>query len=161
ELTCKGTLRFFETGASLQTENLWVKCDLCGSARSLAQAFGREAKNNLPACRGRHPHLDEYDACCDEAARTVLLGATNSLLPSTSSVLPIPQIADSLRQLIADGWDDFKDLESSAELKGLLKSFIKRGVLPGIERFSADDIWAVIEKKRAGSDSPTGAVTDI
>jgi hypothetical protein len=24
---CKGTLRFFESGASLQTENLWVKCD--------------------------------------------------------------------------------------------------------------------------------------
>jgi hypothetical protein len=25
--SCKGTLRFFESGASLQTENLWVKCD--------------------------------------------------------------------------------------------------------------------------------------
>src|SRR5690606_32337492 len=24
---CTGTLRFFESGASLQTENLWVKCD--------------------------------------------------------------------------------------------------------------------------------------
>lgn len=28
--SCKGTLRFFESGASLQTENLWVKCDACG-----------------------------------------------------------------------------------------------------------------------------------
>ena len=37
---CKGTLRFFEQGASLQTENLWVKCDGCGApARSLVQAF--------------------------------------------------------------------------------------------------------------------------
>ena len=37
---CKGTLRFFERGASLQTENLWVKCDTCDAARSLVHAFG-------------------------------------------------------------------------------------------------------------------------
>src|SRR3989304_4255073 len=58
---CKGTLRFFERGASLQTENLWVKCDSCDAARSLVHAFGREAQENLPACRGRHPHLDKYE----------------------------------------------------------------------------------------------------
>ena len=70
---CKGTLRFFERGASLQTENLWVKCDACEAARSLVHAFGAEAKNYLPACRGRHPHLDAYDDACDAEARTVLL----------------------------------------------------------------------------------------
>lgn len=39
---CKGKLRFFETGASLQTENLWVKCDECESSRSLVHAFGKD-----------------------------------------------------------------------------------------------------------------------
>ena len=38
---CKGTLRFFESGASLQTENLWVRCDSCSAAKSMAQAFGQ------------------------------------------------------------------------------------------------------------------------
>ena len=59
ESNCRGTLRFFETGASLQTENLWVKCDGpdCEASRSLVHAFGKEAQENLPACRGRHPIL--------------------------------------------------------------------------------------------------------
>ena len=48
---CKGTLRFFESGASLQTENLWVKCDACSASRSMAHAFGQAGKENLPGCR--------------------------------------------------------------------------------------------------------------
>ena len=43
---CKGTLRFFESGASLQTENLWVKCDECGASRNMAQAFGKSGSNS-------------------------------------------------------------------------------------------------------------------
>lgn len=147
---CKGTLRFFERGASLQTENLWVKCDTCGAARSLVHAFGAEAQNNLPACRGRHPHLDTYDDDCDAEARTVLLGATNSWFPITVSVLAIPHTGDTLTQLVEDGWEDLKDAESEAELKGLLKAFKKRGVLPGMDRYGATEIWTAIEKKRKG-----------
>lgn len=48
---CKGTLRFFDSGASLQIENLWVKCDQCGDSRNMAHAFGKAGKDNLPACR--------------------------------------------------------------------------------------------------------------
>ena len=33
-------IRFYEQGASLQTENLWVRCDSCGAARNMAQASG-------------------------------------------------------------------------------------------------------------------------
>lgn len=148
---CKGTLRFFERGASLQTENLWVKCDACGAARSLVHAFGAEARNNLPACRGRHPHLDIYNDDCGEEARAVLLGATNSWFPITLSVLAIPHTGDSLSQIVEDGWEDFSDVESEPELKGLLKAFKKRGVLPGIERYAAGDIWKAIEEKRSGA----------
>jgi hypothetical protein len=101
---CKGTLRFFERGASLQTENLWVKCDDCGAARSLVHAFGEKAKDNIPACRGRHPHLDVYNENCDQPARAVLLGATNSWFPITLSVLAIPHTGNSLNQIVADGW---------------------------------------------------------
>lgn len=147
---CKGTIRFFERGASLQTENLWVKCDVCGDARSLANAFGPDAKKNLPACRGRHPHLDEYDHDCDENPRTVLLGATNGWFPITVSVLAIPHTGDSLTQFIEDGWEDLKEADSEAELRGLLKGFKKRGVLQGIERFDSGEIWTAICKKRKG-----------
>jgi hypothetical protein len=147
---CKGTIRFFERGASLQTENLWVKCDECNSARSLVHAFGSEAKDNLPRCRGRHPHLDAYDSDCTENARAVLLGATNSWFPITVSVLAIPHTGDSLRQLVEDGWEDFSDVESEAELKGLLKGFKKRGILLGMERYEVAEVWEAIQKKLAG-----------
>lgn len=152
---CKGTLRFFERGASLQTENLWVKCDTCDQARSLVHAFGKEAQENLPACRGRHPHLDTYDDTCEEPPRAVLLGATNSWFPITLSVLAIPLEGDELGQLVLDGWEYFSDVESVAELKGSLKTLIKGSTLPGIERHSVEDIWKAIEEKRSGAGSAT------
>ena len=150
---CTGTLRFFERGASLQTENLWVKCDACGVARTLVHAFGADAQNNLPACRGRHPHLDMYDQDCEAESRTVLLGATNSWFPIAVSVLAIPHVGGTLTQLVEDGWEDLKEVESEAELKGLLKGFRKRGVLPGMDRYGIDEIWKAIEKKKSGKDA--------
>ena len=119
---CKGTLLFFEQGASLQTENLWVKCDGCDAARSLVHAFGREAEANLPACRGRHPHLSTYDDSCEERPRAVLLGSTNSWFSISLSVLAIPQGKNQLAQLIEDGWTYFADAESEDEVKVILKT---------------------------------------
>ncbi|HEY0319443.1 MAG TPA: DUF1998 domain-containing protein [Pyrinomonadaceae bacterium] len=147
---CRGTLRFFESGASLQTENLWVKCDTCTTSRSLVHAFGREAKDNLPACRGRHPHLNSFDADCDERPRAVLLGATNSWFPITLSVLAIPLEKDQLTQLILDGWEDFGDVESVEELKGVIKTLKRRGNLPGLDQYEPEQVWQAILDKREG-----------
>lgn len=153
---CKGTLRFFERGASLQTENLWVKCDSCGSARSLVHAFGREAQKNLPACRGRHPHLNQYEEGCNEAPRTILLGATNGWFPITLSVLAIPLLRDPLGQLILDGWEYFSDAESAEEIKVIVNTLVKSGSLPGIDKWNYRDIWKVVEdrKKMKSGTSP-------
>ena len=148
---CKGTLRFFESGASLQTENLWVKCDACSAAKNMAQAFGRAGQENLPGCRGRHPHLDRFDDACEEDPRAILLGATNGWFPVSLSVLAIPQTSSPLSQLIADGWPFFEDVESEAELIGTLKALKKSAHLPGIEAFTPDDVWEAIDAHRTGS----------
>ncbi|MFC3767676.1 DrmB family protein [Paenibacillus sp. GCM10012303] len=148
---CRGTLRFFETGASLQTENLWVKCDgPCESSRSLVHAFGKEAQENLPACRGRHPHLDTYDESCDEDPRAVLLGATNSWFPITLSVLAIPIQNNLLNQLVSDGWEDFIDVESLDELRGTIRTLSRRGSLPGISEYDPQEVWQEIQNKKNG-----------
>lgn len=147
---CRGTLRFFESGASLQTENLWVKCDGCDASKQLAKAFGKSGRENLPACRGRHPHLDSFDANCEEEPRAVLLGATNSWFPVSLSVLAIPLEKNQLAQLVMDGWEDFKELESVEELKGMVKGFVRRGVLQGIENYSSEEIWKSVEDRRNG-----------
>lgn len=148
---CKGTLRFFESGASLQTENLWVKCDVCGAARNMAQAFGQAGKDNLPGCRGRHPHLNKFDDSCDQEPRAILLGATNGWFPVSLSVLAIPQTTSPLSQLIADGWAFFEDVESEAELNGTLKTLKKSAQLPGIEAFTSAEVWCGIEAHRTGT----------
>ena len=148
--SCKGQLRFYESGASLQTENLWVKCDTCSTSRSLAQAFGKAGKENLPSCRGRHPHLDHFDNECNEEARAVLLGATNSWFPITLSALTIPQTKDPLSQLIQDGWVFFEELDSEAEVSVTVKTLKKTGALPGIDKYPAALIWSTIETHRKG-----------
>ncbi|WP_429066527.1 DrmB family protein [Aeromonas bestiarum] len=160
--SCKGTLRFYESGASLQTENLWVKCDTCETSRSLAQAFGKAGKENLPACRGRHPHLDHFDNECDEEARAVLLGATNSWFPITLSALAIPQSNVSpLHQIIIDYWDDFADVEDLSELKGILKALKKRGEAKGIEKHEPESVWSAIEAHQAGGGQEAVNEADI
>ncbi|OIT17670.1 sulfate ABC transporter substrate-binding protein [Ralstonia solanacearum] len=159
--SCKGTLRFFESGASLQTENLWVKCDACGASRSMAHAFGKAGKENLPSCRGRHPHLDHFDEECDEEARAVLLGSTNSWFPITLSALAIPQARDPLGQLIQDGWEFFDDLDSEAAVAVTVKALKKTGALPGIDKYPAPDIWVAIEAHRKGGGQEVVGEADI
>jgi hypothetical protein len=158
---CKGTLRFFESGASLQTENLWVKCDQCGSSRNMAHAFGKAGKDNLPGCRGRHPHMDQYDSGCQENARTVLLGASNSWFPITLSALAIPLSRDPIEQLVRDGWDYFADLGSEAEVAVTVKTLKKIGALPGIDKHQPSAIWNVIQSIKSGADDTAVTEADI
>jgi len=153
---CSGTLRFFETGASLQTENLWVKCDECGSARSLVHAFGLEARQNLPACRGRHPHLGTFDPSCEETPRAVLLGATNSWFPVSLSVLAIPLGNNKLDQLVLDGWEYLSDVESADELRIVIRTLSKSGAFSGIERFDPEDVWRCVQERKEGKTDDSG-----
>ena len=150
---CKGTLRFYESGASLQTENLWVKCDECGAAKNMAQASGKIGSENLPACRGRHPHLDLFDAECDEAPRTINLGATNGWFAVSLSVLAIPQTGNPVEQIVVDGWKFFEKCTSKDQLEPIFDTLKLGGMLPGLERFELDQVWAAIEKHRSGDDT--------
>jgi hypothetical protein len=159
--SCKGTLRFYEGQASLQTENLWVRCDACAAARSIALAFGKAGKENLPACRGRHPHLDHFDEECDEEARAILLGSTNSWFPVTLSALAIPQAKNPLGQLIQEGWAIFQGITAEAMVPIVVQTLKVTGGFPGIEKHSASDIWAAIEAYRDGDEQDVVGEADI
>jgi hypothetical protein len=158
---CRGTLRFFESGASLQTENLWVKCDQCGASRSMAHAFGKAGRDNLPSCRGRHPHLDRFDATCDEQPRAVLLGATNSWFPITLSALAIPVTGDPLSQLIQDGWNYFADLQSESEVALIVRTLKQTGTLVGIDKHTTKAIWDIVQAIRSGNTDDGVTQADI
>ena len=148
--SCGGNLRFYEDGASLQTENLWVKCDDCGKANSMARAFGKSGAKNLPSCRGRHVHLNDFDEKCEEKPRAVLLGATNGWFPISLSVLAIPPEDRSIGGIVDAGWEDFKDVENEAELKGAVKALTRRDAIPGLASQGIAELWTEIEKRKSG-----------
>lgn len=158
---CAGTLRFFESGASLQTENLWVKCDMCGASRNMAHAFGQTGRENLPSCRGRHPHLDRFESGCPEEARPVLLGATNSWFPITLSALAIPVTGDTVLQLVQDGWDYFAEAESAAEIAITVRTLKRTGALPGIDAHPTAMIWQTVQAVKAGGAGAAASPLDI
>lgn len=148
---CFGTLEFIERGASLQTENLWVKCRGCNTpARSLVHAFGKGGQKSLPECRGRHPHLNLFEEHCSERPRAVLLGSTNSWFSISLSVLAIPQAKNVLSQLISDGWTYFQEIESEVEVGAVIKTLKKTASLPGIDSFTPKQVWNAIENKKKG-----------
>lgn len=121
--------------------------------------FWRAASENLPACRGRHPHLSRYEEGCSEVPRTILLGATNGWFPITLSVLAIPLERDQLGQLILDGWEYFSDAESADEIKVIVKTLAKSGSLPGIDKWDHRDIWKAVEERKEGK-SGTAVISE-
>ncbi|PJF37929.1 MAG: hypothetical protein CUN55_19585, partial [Phototrophicales bacterium] len=93
---CNGSLSLEEYGVSGAATDIVVGCNGCNSKRRLSDAFGELGKINLPACRGRHPHLRSFDDECDRQMKSILLGASNSWFSSTLSALSIPSTTNQL-----------------------------------------------------------------
>ena len=148
-------LRFYENGSSLQTEDLWVRCDSCGASRNMAQAFGQAGARNLPACRGRHPHLaTKEDDGCEQEPRAILLGASNGWFPVTLSVLAIPMTGNPLDQIIADNWPSLEGINDASLVQPVIGALRSAGQLAGIEKYTNDQIWAALENHRNGGSQP-------
>ena len=167
--SCTGTLRFYEIGSSLETANLFVACDNglgfpkgtddgadhhgadggCGMRpRSMVDAFGASAQSALPRCRGRHPHLPGPGDGCGRQLRTILLGSSNSWFPKTISALSIPAGTTELEQAVEDMWADLAEVHELSDLAFLRR----RNALRAATKFSDEEIWGAIEKRRRGRD---------
>ncbi len=96
------TLRLVEQGTTGEAANLIVQCS-CDAQRSMAPAFGQDAWKRLPACRGRHPHLDAFEPCGLET-RTLGLGATNGWFAMRLRVFSLPRADDEVEQRVAENW---------------------------------------------------------
>lgn len=164
--SCKGALRFYETGASLETADLWVKCDGCDSkARSMIEAFGEDAERSLPRCRGRHPHLRDYDTSCDEMLSAILLGASNTWFPVTMSALAVPTDAGALEQIVADSWSALKEIVSVEMVSPVVNALQSVGELLELGRYDPEEIFGAVESFREididGPDPEAGGDVDF
>ena len=148
---CPGSLKFYERGASLQSTDLYVECmnETCRARKPMVHAFGENAKNHLPGCRGRHPHLGQCSGDCDEKLHGVLLGASNSWFPITMTALAMPSEKDKLGQMVDDSWELLEKIPSREVLPIVIEPLMLAGQLPGFDQFDYDTIWEVMEEKRA------------
>jgi hypothetical protein len=147
---CRGQLSFFEQGGSTLPENLWVECKGCGKKRQMGEAYKLD---DLPACRGHHPHLGYDEHCyskCDEQLRPILLGATNSWFPLSISVLAIPTRESALAQVVCDNWEALKGVESEVILKALFTVWINTHERSELRQYPIDEVWKAIQKERTG-----------
>jgi hypothetical protein len=151
------SLSLSEYGPSGEARDLYITCNECGAQRQLSQAFGRENREKMPMCKGRRPHLHDYDPeGCDNKMRAILLGASNIWFPFVLNTISIPDSADKLANLVAENWGELEKVESPEELAIM----DKWGKLNAFAEFSLTALWSSILKKKTspkvddGSEQP-------
>lgn len=151
---CKGGLKLFELTATGEAAGIEVRCEGegCGVTRRMSDAFKMDL-NALPVCRGRRPHLRDYEegGCKnplgqDTRMEPMLQGASNSWFAITLSALAIPQASTKLAQLIDDHWTILEKVQNEQNID-LLRQVTPQ--LRDLSEYTTTDIWQAVEKKRS------------
>jgi hypothetical protein len=154
-------LRLIEYGASGEARDLEVRCERCNATRRLSDAFGRENREKMPFCRGRRPHLRDYDPDgCGRRMRTLVLGASNTWFPVVYSTVAIPVESGRLAQLVDENWADLQNVTAPVIIGYKRNS----GQLGELSEYGDDDIWQAIETRRqqdAGEIPPPSEQPDL
>jgi hypothetical protein len=163
---CRYQLRLYELGASGEAADVEVKCEgtigkntPCTARRRMAEAFGRINAQNMPACRGRRPHLRDFepDGCDVSNVTAMLQGASNSWFPVMLSALSVPTATDKLGQLVDENWEVLDKVESQEFI-----AFARKiGQLKDFASVSDAEIWAAVQKKKGGTGSEGNEPTDL
>lgn len=106
-------LRMFDHGGN-QAANVSIECVPCKERRNISAVLGPLGRLNLPACRGRHPHLDTFASeGCEEWPVLLVAGASNQWFPRTLSTLALPPAgADGVHKLVEERWAEVSGLTS-------------------------------------------------
>lgn len=153
-------LRLIEYGTSGEARDLEVRCENCGEVRRLWEAFGEEHRENLPFCKGRRPHLRDYDPDeCPHRMRTVILGASNAWFPVVLSTVSIPAKGDKLLKLVDENWSKL----NAATSPEVVQAFRSIGQLAGeLLNYPNEEIWKVVnERKQHESEDTTQPVNEV
>lgn len=147
---CPYKLQMLEMGVSGEAADIYVRCETCEISRPMSDAFSTH-DNDLPICRGRRPHLRDFEesGCVGDdnrplRVRAMLQGASNSWFPLMLSALSVPQSTDLLKQLITDFWSDLYDIESEGEISKLRR----RNLLREFSAYSDAELWTAIQWKK-------------
>lgn len=151
-------LRMEDRGGNLGA-NVEIRCINCNASRNIRQALGRRNEQNLPRCRGRHPHLSSFDTGgCTETPKVLVVGASNQWFAQMLSALAVPRTgASELATRVEQHW---------LALEGLTLAFLPyaRANVTAIKdefaKWSDAELWAAIEAHRdsgAEDEEPVGS----
>lgn len=143
--TCENALlRLNEFGASGEARDLEVKCDTCGKPRRMSDAFGVENRKKMPRCRGRRPHLRDFDPeGCTRQVRTLTLGASNTWFPMVLSTIAIPVSGDRLAALVEEQWATLQSVTDVAVVAFLRQ----QGKLGELKEYDDEEILQAIQAR--------------
>jgi hypothetical protein len=80
-----------------------VSCSSCSATRGMAEAQGVAGREKIPQkCRGRHPHLNAFDAKCDARPALIMMGASNLWFPSLQTIIVMPRSEAEDRAALLD-----------------------------------------------------------
>ena len=144
---CGGQLFLEESGTTGQIADIKICCD-CGASRLLAEA-ARKATKSLGLCTGKRPWLGAHAGeACDCRNRLLTRSASNAYFPQALSVISIPDNRSSTDETVASLWEaHFSTVADQQELAYEMRKPAVRGLLGSL---SADEVWAGIERIRAG-----------
>jgi len=146
DTTCSApALSLIEYGPSGEARDLEVHCQTCNSRRRLSEAFGVENREKMPQCRGRRPHLRDYEhEACELKMRPIILGASNTWFPVALSTIGIPISAEIIMQLIEENWGALKAVTSIEIIRYLRTT----GGLGRLSQYPDERILEAIQKRQ-------------
>ncbi|MFG3281077.1 DrmB family protein [Streptomyces sp. NPDC048111] len=149
-------LRMRDHGGN-QAANVTLECLACGTPRNIRDAMGERGRRNLPACRGRHPHLGTFEReGCDQEAILMVAGASNQWFPITLSALALPPgNTERVAELVEERWPELKGITSTAVYDvlaatpayGYLKEYDPGVIIDAVQarqRFLDSDPWDAV-----------------
>jgi hypothetical protein len=140
---CDGPQLSMSDAASTLGPRVTVRCT-CGHSRNLQEAVGRSGWERLPACRGRHPHLQRFYPC-RKPLRMIVLGASNLWFGVTASALHLPQ-GHTVEDMIAAQWEILGAQPGPEVVQAIIDGM---DALRGLRSHPIADVWGCIEKLRA------------
>lgn len=125
----------------------------------MADAFGREAPEHLPQCRGRRPQLRDFEAePCRAPRQTILLGASNAWFAATLSTLYVPEAKDDqLAKRVEEYWSVLSDADDVSVLRYLRK----QGKLAAFTDVDDAALLAAVTAHRKASETSARADDDL
>ncbi len=157
EQPCAGPKLTMRDSSSTLGPRVRVRCVECSASRSIAAAAGHDGWESLPACRGRHPHLQRFESC-GRRLRLMVLGASNLWFSVTASALHLPQ-GQTVSDLVAAHWELLGALPNATVVQTVVDGM---DALRGLRALPSEEVWAAIETLRAsGGPSQPEAEGDL